>query len=479
MRKRENKPYSVVLALLCAMIVFNGCSSEFRPGNAGVANLAATSAQAQSPVEGSDESTRNLHNKQFTLAQLQEDFGGIRETMANFHPRLYTDEEELETLLASQYIQLEEGMTAIDFYRVTAPIISASRCGHTYIGLSEQDSTTFLASAQFLPFSLYWQNKRALVNANALIPQLPIGTQVLSINGVKIEEVMAGLMQNLASDGENQTQKIRAINDGFRYHYAMDNPTPDEISVEYIGPDQGVKRSLVIQTVSKSDLEAAGDSVWGHMSRLSRENGSSYEKDHAYMRMASFYPSGGASVDSYKTFIDDFFAKVKQDQIENVVIDVRDNSGGDPNVAAHLLSCLEKTEVPYFDEKSGSYYPHLMKPVPFADNRFSGKLYVLMNGNCFSTTGHFLALLKYHGIGTLIGEESGASFACSDASVTVNLPHTNLMFKSSRRIFQVAVEGLTPGRGVFPDYPVVATLDEILSGKDVEMAKALELMEKP
>jgi len=61
----------------------------------------------------------------------------------------------------------------------------------------------------------------------------------------------------------------------------------------------------------------------------------------------------------------------------------------------------------------------------------------------------------------------------------VNLPHTNLMFKSSRRIFQVAVEGLAPGRGVFPDYPVVATLDEILSGKDVEMAKALELMGKP
>jgi hypothetical protein len=64
-----------------------------------------------------------------------------------------------------------------------------------------------MESARFLPFSIYWQNNTALVNANVLIPQLPIGSQIISINGVKMEEVIAGLLQNISSDGENQTHE--------------------------------------------------------------------------------------------------------------------------------------------------------------------------------------------------------------------------------------------------------------------------------
>jgi hypothetical protein len=189
----------------------------------------------------SNESAQNLDMKRFTLSQLQEDFDKIKTTLEDSHPKLYTDIKELEALFESQYKLLKEGMTAIEFYRVVAPIISATRCGHTYIGLSDQDFSTFMESARFLPFSIYWQNNTALVNANVLIPQLPIGSQIISINGVKIEEVIAGLLQNISSDGENQTMKIRAINDGFRYHYAMDRPTPSKMNIEYIDPNSSVK----------------------------------------------------------------------------------------------------------------------------------------------------------------------------------------------------------------------------------------------
>lgn len=480
----KNPMINLALMLLIVGLLSNGCSQKPLTSDSGdtgqmttaLAGQAIAENEGENGAENAAENPENPDEKRFTLTQLQEDFDEIKTTIAYFHPKLYTDEKELEAIIASQYNQLEEGMTAIQFYRVVAPIISASRCGHTHIGLSEQDFSSFMDSAHFLPFSVYWQNNVALVNQNALISQVPIGSQILSIDGVKIEDAIAGMLQNIASDGENQTQKVRAINDGFRYHYAMANPTSDKIRIEYIGPDKSDQRSLVIESVSKSDLESAGDSVWGLMNRLSWENSSRFEKGYALMRMASFYPSGGDTVDSYKTFIDDFFAKVKQDQVQTVVLDVRDNFGGDPNVGAHLLSYLTKKAVPYFDEESGTYYPHLVTPVPLAENRFSGQLFVLINGNCFSTTGHFLALLKYHGIGILIGEETGGSFACSDASNNQSLTHTNLQFKSSRSVFKVVVEGLTPGRGIMPDYPVVANLDDMLSKKDVEMEKALELM---
>jgi hypothetical protein len=65
-------------------------------------------------------------------------------------------------------------------------------------------------------------------------------------------------------------------------------------------------------------------------------------------------------------------------------------------------------------------YPELRLIKP-ARNKFSGTMYVLIDGGCFSTTGHLCSLLRYHGIGTFIGEETAGSFACTDNRTAITL----------------------------------------------------------
>jgi len=119
---------------------------------------------------------------------------------------------------------------------------------------------------------------------------------------------------------------------------------------------------------------------------------------------------------------------------------LRGNWGKTPKPAALLLSYLSPEPVRYFDRDTPFYmlgYKRLRKPKALA---FNGSVYVLMDGSGFSTTAHFISLLKHHDIATLIGEETGGSASCSDGKRRIVLPNTGLRVYYSTRVFTTAVK---------------------------------------
>ena len=61
-------------------------------------------------------------------------------------------------------------------------------------------------------------------------------------------------------------------------------------------------------------------------------------------------------------------------------------------------------------------------------NRFTGKVYVLMDGKSMSTTAEFTAATHYNKLATFIGEESGGAYCGGNGGdfANVTLPHTGL-----------------------------------------------------
>ena len=100
---------------------------------------------------------------------------------------------------------------------------------------------------------------------------------------------------------------------------------------------------------------------------------------------------------------------------------------------------------------------------------------MLVDGGCLSTTGHFLSLVRYYGLAELVGEESGATFRCHDNSLSFTLPHTGVRGSVARKTFETAVEGIAAGRGLPPDHPVPANLEDLIRGEDTVLEAALEL----
>lgn len=63
--------------------------------------------------------------------------------------------------------------------------------------------------------------------------------------------------------------------------------------------------------------------------------------------------------EKFYSFVDKAFEEINKSNIQNIILDLRDNMGGDPYCTSHLLSYLESKPVPYFakaQKKHGLIY---------------------------------------------------------------------------------------------------------------------------
>jgi len=137
-------------------------------------------------------------------------------------------------------------------------------------------------------------------------------------------------------------------------------------------------------------------------------------------------------VPMFKEFLESCFQEIHEKKIANLILDLRGNDGGDPFCAVPLFSYLENESVPYFAEPYGKY-SSLAEQIPLAENHFTGNLFTLIDGRCFSTNGHFCSLLKYHKIGKFIGTEGGATYKCNAGKKHGNTSkeyENNVVFRS-------------------------------------------------
>jgi C-terminal processing protease CtpA/Prc len=178
----------------------------------------------------------------------------------------------------------------------------------------------------------------------------------------------------------------------------------------------------------------------------------------------------------FREFMERSFREIKDKGIENLVLDLRGNDGGDPFCAVILYSYLEHEPAPYFAEPYGKYAP-LAEPVPLPEDHFTGNLYSLLDGRCGSTNGHFSALLKYHGLGTFVGTPSGSTYVCNAGKNSeVRLDRTSLILTLGRSSFAAAVEGMDKSEPIMPDHPVHETYQDFLDGRDAFLEAALRLV---
>ncbi|MFH2115935.1 MAG: hypothetical protein ABIJ86_15645, partial [Spirochaetota bacterium] len=137
----------------------------------------------------------------YPLVQLQEDFRELQKYIESYHPRLYADRAALSALLETHYALLRDGMTELEFLRLLAPIVSELNCGHSSIFLSHAYQDRLAVDGRYFPLLLRFFDGKARVTGNGLYPEIPLGAELLSINGVSMDATVARLFGNLSADG--------------------------------------------------------------------------------------------------------------------------------------------------------------------------------------------------------------------------------------------------------------------------------------
>jgi len=406
----------------------------------------------------------------FDQRKLQADFDTIRAMLERIHPALYdyTPKEILDTEFERVANRLIRPLEFRDYYTLLSRLVAKIGCGHTSLWIQSDYWNTVPDS--LFPLRLHLDDNGVFINGSYLGEGgIPEGSRLLSINGIALEEVIDQLQAITSADGFNRAYKKAMVQKNFSKKYALVYGFPGQFRLSVIEPGSNQPRLYSIAGVSSREIDrqaATSNKLEFRIMDDSRTGLLTINTFGYYNR-----------VDMFRSFIDSVFREVKEHGIENLILDLRGNSGGDPFCASYLFSYLAQHPVPYFEDHYGQY-DTLALPVPLAANHYKGELFTLTDGRGFSTTGHFCALLKYHKIGRFVGSETGATYTCTGSVTYPTLEQTRIILGTARnRRYTAAVENMDPTRGIVPDYPVSPNQDDIIRGRDAVLEFALSLAE--
>jgi C-terminal processing protease CtpA/Prc len=115
---------------------------------------------------------------------------------------------------------------------------------------------------------------------------------------------------------------------------------------------------------------------------------------------------------------------------------------------------------------------------PRKKNHFNKKVLVLINGGSFSASCIVAAYLKKSNRAIFIGEETGGALEGCNAGITPYYTLPNTKIKIRMPAFRVVhdVAPIVTGHGILPDYKIEYSIKDVLAKKDLELAKAKELL---
>ncbi len=420
-----------------------------------------------------------VKKKYLSQEKLQADFKQLDSILKENHPTPfeYINRDTFNTFIKSKYNEITDSLSEVDFYNICCEVTAKIGCGHTFAYKQWDDSL-----AKLLPLNIkFIEGKAYIVDNFSNKPFLNPKTEVLKINGVKILDIYDNLLLHISSDGYNTSRRKSKINSYFSYFYALHYGFFNNFHIEYKHNDSSQIKKTSIYSV---DAKKYFDNIEQSFSKLDSEycfeldpeitvssflqSSSDYKFElcpdisTGIMTIKSFAFYDQQSRCKFEGFIEKCFMEIEKEEIKSLVIDLRNNGGGNPYSCSFLLSYLIKKPTKYFSEG----YVNLKNYVQPHKIAYKGNVYILINGACFSSTGHLCSILKYNDIGKFVGQETGSTYRCTDGSRDFTLNNSKLIIRVARGVYITAVNGLRANRGIIPDYEIDISLDTYVKEND-------------
>jgi hypothetical protein len=259
---------------------------------------------------------RTLKEK-YTVEELQEDFLQFRRHIEEIFPSPYefTRKESFDRSFQAQYKKINKPMSLLEFYRLLAPLKANIGCGHAHLDYPAEYRR--IVQNHKFPLILTFLEGRCFVrrdlNENS---SLPLYSEILSVNGVGIESIMDTLRSEISADGHNRFFKTSAMEYCFQYYYANHYGAPEEFRIEYRTDENGDSHETVIPAIPCSGI-----------------NYSNKEPKDLKIQVFPQQNTAVLTIDSFSyyreknkiffDFVDKAFSRIKEENIENVILDVR------------------------------------------------------------------------------------------------------------------------------------------------------------
>jgi hypothetical protein len=434
----------------------------------------------------------------YSLTQVQEDLDFLYHSLrdAQFAPFTEVTEEDFK----QKYNDLrssvqQDSFTLLEATNLLQPLVSMLDNGHTNIGFPVTSYLEYAESGGTLfPVEIALENGKALVRRNlSKNRNIRIGSQVHAINGVPIEEILDKIYPHISAERPYlKNAKIEFFS--FPRYYWQVFGEQEKFSVSLV---QG--EALITTWVSAISIDEFSS---GRTEVFNARRNLDIRGNLAILNPGNLF--GEAEI--YQPFFDSVFQDLNSRKTEILVIDLRNNQGGDNSYSDYLLSYLADKPFTWnssftlktsaflkehvrqhmdttsrfwreaLDRKNGEVYDYKFpayEPQP-ASKRFRGDVYVLVNRQSHSQATVTAAQIQDYGFGTIVGEETG-DFPSLTASVfNYYLPNTSIRVMVAKGAM-VRVNGSKKKEGVIPDLLI---RDHLLDEKDEIMEGLLRRLGK-
>ena len=428
----------------------------------------------------------------FSVQQLQEDFKFMRNKMEkhNTNLYLYTDKKTLDTKFDDLYNRIDKPMTAPEFYCYISTIQTTVKDGHNYMLPSLELQNYYSTNSLYFPINFTEYNGRLFITQNfSNDSTINVKDEILSINGINADSIYKMIENRHPRDGDNKLYAKYVTLTYFRSYYGFMFGFCKSYNLK-LKSQNGFITNKTIEALPLSIIKSRRRAMINkRYDRIDHEKGIEWkfdkEKKVAYL-FISHWSTKQMKKEynlSFKKEFNTFFKDVKLQGIENIIVDLRGNQGGDGRNGIALLQHIMNEPFNYiyqvktFNKKgilintarslTKLYHPY--------KNAFTGKVYVLINEGSFSNSSIFCETFKKYKRGALVGTETGGSSYLSGGDGYFIFPNTKInLLKVTHRMITTDAN-LNYGKGVIPNILIEPTLEQILNNEDIVLKQTIEM----
>ena len=448
------------------------------------------------------------------------DFAALYEGLQAAHIDLYarTGRPAYDALYARMRRQFTRPLSRFEVARRFQHFVAFGRVAHARIDESYRAYSAFLAAGgKTFPLLLRVVNARAFVIDNRSgDTRIAVGDEVTHLDGRPIQVWLAQCRRNLSADTDYMANAL----------IELDLPMllwlergPIERFPLRLRRRGGRSFGIVLPARSRAEMQAAAATAPRRLDLPATDRSSRMVAPRvAYLRPGAFYNAEPGAADPYDNrafgrFIDSVFASFLAAGADRLIVDLRDNPGGDSAFSDLMIAwfadrpwrfasafrikvspqAIESNrrrletatgaaaEVTrrYADAYAGARPGDVVDfPIPLgqprAGYRFAGRVFVLVNRNSFSNAVAVAATIQDYGFGTILGEETSDLATTYGAMEIFTLPNTGLTVGFPKAEI-VRPNGDRTARGVVPDIAIETPLRE--PPDDPVLARAIALAE--
>jgi hypothetical protein len=369
-------------------------------------------------------------------------------------------------------------LTPIEEFKWYARCINLVQCGHTQARPSKKVFLQYYFAKKSLPFDVEMVNKHLYVygyepekksgkgakNKRSKEDMLPVGTEIVAIDGLTIPQWMSQIGEFIGSDEDDPAFEYVMGGGLFDfYRFLVADPKKTHVNVDYVSKNDTIREKMQLGPVPVKMMSKRFDLEEKKAKKNEHDQGKfKFIGTTAYFRFPSFLACHGRS---YSEFLKKSFKKIKKKKgCDMVVIDLRGNLGGviQPELLGYFLeeqqivsnydmvNFLKKRKDRKHIKRNDEFFRKYKKnmrirrrlkkkrpgyngeiySIPVDKSlQFKGQIVVLTDEATFSAAGLLAAQLKTMCNAVIIGSRPGGTFYSGNAgTLTYTLPHSKISF---------------------------------------------------